>query len=256
MKKILTVFAALLIGAALAAPALAAEEGTPLEFVSAPANAAIAEGNAYPIIEGFDYAVMQSAVSTMPGEIGYVFDGSVQTMCGLDLTDLPTRTVSIYMTSHGPYTLSALAGAISSAEENLSLKVSVFGTNDSLLVDWTQIDLADTVYTLGDYVVFTASDYADGKTPADPAAYQFYRVDLTLMEGNSFILAELVFFRPEGTRLIPVYDSSDGVEPGEEPIGFVEYNPDETTEVEEPEAKLPFAKPFARKIAPIPTPYK
>lgn len=253
MKKVSTLLTAGLLGAMLAAPAFAADAAEPLLISPAPETVTT---SAYPVIEGFDYAFVKTSMSNASGDIGYFFDGTTNTLCGMDMTGLPTRTVSIYMTSYAPFTLSAVAGAFSSSEADLSMQVSVYGTNDSLLIDWTQIEFDPNIYSIGDYVVFTNIDYAEGaETPADPAVYQFYRVDLTLLSGNSFTLAELVFFRPEGTLMIPVYDTTDGVDIGEEPIGYIEFGGKETPVEDSTEEDNVVVKPFTRRISPIPTPY-
>lgn len=260
MKKVFTMLTTLLLGAILAAPAFAADAAEPLLISPAPEitdTAEVSAPQAYPVIEGFEYAFVKSSMSNASGDISYFFDGTTNTMCGMDMTGLPTRTVSIYMTSYAPYTLSAVAGVFSSSEADLSIQVSVYGANDSMLMDWTQIELDTNIYSLGDYVVFTNTDYAEGaEAAADPAVYQFYRVDLTLLAGNSFTLAELVFFRPEGPLMVPVYDTSDGVDIGEEPIGYVEFGAEKSAEepVEEEEQYIG-TKPFIRKLNPIPTPY-
>lgn len=254
MKKVFTMLTAVLLGAILAAPSFAADAAEPLLISPAPevADTAASQAEVYPVIEGFEYAFVKTSMSNASGDISYFFDGTTNTMCGMDMTGLPTRTVSIYMTSYAPFTLSAVAGVFSSAEADLSMKVSVYGTNDSLLMEWAQIELDSDIYSLGDYVVFTNTDYAeDAQAPGDPAVYQFYRVDLTLLEGNSFTLAELVFFRPEGPLMVPVYDTTDGVDIDEEPIGYVELGAEEPVE----EEQVIGTKPFSRKLSPIPTPY-
>lgn len=256
MKKTFTALTALLLGAALTAPAFAAE---PLLISPAPRIAAapqdtaesVEEKETYPVVEGFEYAFVKSATSNASGSIGYFFDGTTKTMCALDMTGLPMRSVSIYMTSVAPFTLSAIAAAFTSSDPDFSIQLSVYGTNDSLLKDWTKIELSETTETLGDYTLFRNADYAVGaKSPKNPAVYQFYRVDLTLLSGNSFALAELVLFRPEGALLIPVYDYSDGVEIDAEPVDYIEIR------AEEPEEEDVYvASPFRRKLAPAPTPY-
>lgn len=253
MKKFTALLTVGLVGTMLAAPAFAADAAEPLLISPAPETVT---ASAYPVIEGFDYAFVKSSMSNASGDIGYFFDGTTSTLCGMDMTGLPFRTVSIYMTSYAPFTLSAVAGVFSSSEADLSMQVSVYGTNDSLLVDWTQIELDANIYSIGDYTVFTNADYAEGaEAPADPAVYQFYRVDLTLLSGNSYTLAELVFFRPEGPLMIPVYDTTDGVELGEEPIGYIEFGGKVTPVEDIAEEESTIVKPFTRRISPIPTPY-
>ncbi len=261
MKKVFTILASLVLGAMLAAPAFAAEAAEPMLISPAPDLSVLTapEKEFYPVIKGFDYAPVKSSLSDASGAIDYFFDGSLKTMCGMDMTGLPYRTVSIYMTSYGPFTMSAMAASILSSEEDLSIQVRIYGTNDSLLEEWTEVKLSSEVTSMEDYLIFTNVDYEKGpRQPADPEKYQFYRIDLTLLEGNSFALAELVFFRPKGPLMVPVYDATNGVEVGEEPIGYEEYNPNPTVEApvveeEEPEVNLG-SKPFIRRVSPTPKP--
>lgn len=269
MKKAFTALTALLLGAALTAPAFAAE---PLLISPAPRIAAapqtsdenvenVEEKEVYPIIDGFEYAVVKSATSNASGSIGYFFDGTTKTMCAIDLSAFTRRVVSIYMTSSAPFTLSALAGAFVSDDPDVAIQLSVYGTNDSRLKDWTKIALSDEIEQMGDYTVFRNADYAAGKkAPESPATYQFYRLDLNLTSGTSFALSELVFFRPEGNLLLPVYDYSEGIELDAEPVGYVELirpEPEKAFAEDSPEetADASVAFPFRRKLTPAPTPY-
>lgn len=288
MKKIFSVLLSLLLCAAASLPALAdepekaaeASETTDVEAVSEPIHE-----EAYPIIEGMDYAFVNSSVSDAGGDISYLFDGSTLTRCTMDMTGLSSRTVSIYMTSLAPFTLSALACAFS-ASEAVSVDVTVFGTNDSLLTAWDEIPLSTDVYEIGGYAVFTNEKYAvpDENVPAtaeEPVVYQFYRVDLTLLEGNSFTVAEMVFFRPAGPLMAPVYENPAEVGINEEPVGekeiVIDSKPAEESEeepveipVEEEPAEIPVEeepaeeeyglrfegfKPFIRRIWPTPKPF-
>lgn len=268
MKKLFSTLTAVILAAMLTVSAFAEEavaENTPMPID----DAAVETAEAYPVIEGFDYVYISSSVSSVPGDIGFLFDGSTKTLCNLDMSDLPAegRSVSIYATSVGPFTLTALAGVFSSTEENTKMQVAVYGTNDSLLVDWNKIELSQNIYELGDYVVFTNNDYEEGaEAPAEPAVYQFYRIDITLLEGSSFALSELVLFRTPG-ELVPTKYVEEGAEESEtveEAEATETAEETETAEVpaeeadeETAEAGLKFEghKPFYRRIYPTPKPY-
>ncbi len=207
MKKTWMALTALLLSASMTVPALASE------LLIAPnpnaaAQTALSAGGAYPKIQGLDFAVITSSFSNEIKDTTAAVDGLAETACTFTATASAT-TLSVYVTSHAPYVLSAVAGLF----DEVVPAMAVYGTDDYGLTEWTAVPLAEETSVADGFTVVCAAD-------ENAPAYRFYRVDMTVGEGETVSLTELVVYRPEGKLRVPIYNTADGVDADEVPIGY------------------------------------
>lgn len=192
MKK--TLLALILAASALLAVSAGAEEAA-AEFTP-------------PVLEGYRSIIVTSSDSSIPGinekiNTSLIFDNLSSTGCTVEFVDiaegeeaaaeeagLPVadeKTVSVYTSSGVPHGMRAFAVNLEGAEGTV-LSINAYGTNDNLLLDWTQLELKTPGGTETDgYYVFEIA----GKIEK----YVFCRFDITLENGNVFTINELELYR-------------------------------------------------------------
>ena len=170
--------------------------------VSAGAEEAAAQ-SAPPVPEGYRSISVTSSDSAIPGtneriDTALIFDNLTSTGCtvefvsaseavseGLPIAD--KKSVSIYTSSGVPHGLCAFAVNLEGGKGTV-LSINVYGTNDNLLLDWTQLSLKSSKASETDgYYVFEI----DGKIEK----YAFCRFDITLENGSVFTINELELYR-------------------------------------------------------------
>lgn len=124
--------------------------------------------------------------------------------CGVE----NSNTLSIYTATRVPEALQAIAGLFD-GEKGTILGISVYATNDSLLIDWKQLTLKNPIEKIGEYDVLRIANY--------PQKYSFYRIDITVEEGSGFTLNELLLYKNVTNEPITYYESDGEVEAGETP---------------------------------------
>lgn len=246
-----TFLALLLSAAALFAINASAEEIAETAVEEAePIVAEVIEEVAPITVDGMERIIVTSSDSSIPGTSDKVdttvfFDGKSSTGCTIGFIEIPApaldengepivdeayadveiateKTLSIYTATRVPEALQTVA-ALLDGEVGTVLGVSVYATNDSLLMDWTQLTVINPVEKVDGYCVFEIAE--------EPVAYSFYRIDINLVEGNSFDLSELILFKNITDEPEYQYVSDGEVEAGETPE-LIEV-PTEEAEVEE-----------------------
>lgn len=255
MRKTQTALTALLLGAMLASPAFANELliSPKPDIIISPAPESVEETETSaedtkvtcPTIEGYDFALVTSSISGEGKDTTPALDRDSSTAYTFAATEEQT-TFSLYVTSYAPYALTAVGGMY----DGLIPTVEVYGSNDYTHTEWTKIELAAETTELDGFVVTKAAEAHKAELPA----YRFYRVDVTTAAGETVTLKELVLYRPAGKMLVPVYDTTDGVDVDEEPIGYKEVGSDEIIEVEKKPKVV--RKPFYIRIRPKSKPYQ
>ena len=199
MKKFLT----FLLTAALLAVApisIAAEETAPA------AEDAVVHVEPL-VLDGMTQIEVTSSDTNMDVDAANFYDALAETKCSITFpADAEARTFSVYTATKAPEAVTKFAAIIDGIKGTV-LTINVWGTNDSLLMDWTPIALsAENLET--EYAIFALPD--------NTTAYAFYRFDFTLEFGEFFDISELALFKPADAPDM-VYDLGDVVEEGEIP---------------------------------------
>ncbi len=198
MKKFLT-FALTAVLLACASVTVMAEEAVPAE------ETVVAE----PLtLEGMTEVVVTTSDSNFDADVANFYDALPETKCTITFSeDAEARTFSVYTATKVPEAIAKFA-AIVDGEKGTVITFEVYGTNDSLLLDWTPLAFGpESLET--EYAIFAL---ADNTTP-----YAFYRFDFTLELGSYFDLAELALFKVTTDAPEMEYDLGDVVEEGEIP---------------------------------------
>ena len=207
MKKFLT-FALTAVLLACASVTVLADEAAIAEETAAVETAeeiVIAE----PLtLEGMTQIVVTSSATDPTVASGNFYDAVPETKCTITFdAEAETKTFSVYTASKVPEALAKFA-AIVDGEKGTVITFEVYGTNDSLLLDWTPLAFGPENLDT-EYAIFAM---ADNSTP-----YAFYRFDFTLELGEYFDLAELVLFKETTDAPEMQYDLGEAVEAGEIP---------------------------------------
>lgn len=196
IRRLLSFAAALLITSSLAVSAYAADD---CELIA-------------PIeLEGKTKIVITSSVCTGVEDavLTDALDGLTSTYITVNFDEDGDKIFSIYTATRVPEPVSAFAAMIGGVS-GTTVKVSAYATNDSLLLDWVQLDLANPPAEEDGYFVFDVLD--------KPEKYSFYRIDLELMFGDEFTLVEFAMFDDitDEPEYMYVFDP-DGIDAGELP---------------------------------------
>ena len=207
------VLAGMLLAGSLAAPAYARE---PLIISPRPTAEVEEEADVYAPIEldGMTKIAVTSSVSEGSLEevdLTALYDGKSSTYITLDYTGDSYRLFSVYTATRVPEPLSAFA-AMFEGEWGTTIKVTAFGTNDSLLREWTNLSL--------DYTPKEKDGYKGFEIQDEPETYAFYRFDFELLVNDCVTISELVLFEEEndGPEYKYVIRDPDGIDPGEMPL--------------------------------------
>lgn len=204
MKKFLTFLltAALL---AMSSVSILADEVVE-ETAAAEETAVVAEPL---VIDGLTQIEVTSSDTNIEVDAANFFDSIAETKCKITFpAEAETKTFSVYTATKVPEAISNFA-AIIDGEKGTVITIEVYGTNDSLLLDWTPLAFsAESLDT--EYAIFAMAD--------NTTDYAFYRFDFTLETGDYFEIAELALFEVTTDEPEMMYDITDGVvEEGETP---------------------------------------
>ncbi|MGN1345857.1 MAG: hypothetical protein ACI4V1_03675, partial [Eubacteriales bacterium] len=158
MKKFLTL---LLTAALLATASTGVFADEAVETAEAPAAAA--EETVVPAtitIEGLTQVEVTTSDTSLDVDAANFYDTLAETRCRIEFApDAEETTFSVYTATKVPEAISKFA-AILDGEPGTILTIEVYGTNDSLLLDWTPIALVqeEEVTVIGDYAVLSIAD--------------------------------------------------------------------------------------------------
>lgn len=186
-------------------------------------------------VDGMEQITVTSSDTSAAVDAVNFYDHSAETKCKITFAAEEEKIFSVYTATKVPEALSAFA-AILEGESGTVLTLSVYGTNDSLLVDWTPLAIEETIDTIGDFAVFKIADEA--------VKYSFYRFDFVLELGDYFELSELALFAPVTDEPELEYAATDVIEPGETPelvpvAGEITEPADETVDEAEDSVAAP-----------------
>lgn len=173
-------------------------------------------------IDGMTKVEVTSSDASLDVDTGNFYDTLPETKCTITFdAEAETRTFSVYTATRVPEAIANFA-TILDGEKGTVITIEVYGSNDSLLLDWTPLAFGPENLG-GEYAIFSLSD---NTTP-----YAFYRFDFTLELGDYFDLAELALFKVTTDAPAMEYDLGEVVEEGEIPALVP------VTEAEEAEAE-------------------
>jgi hypothetical protein len=177
MKKFLTFALAALLLACTPAAVLADDA------VAEEAAVAVAEPL---VLEGMTQMEVTSSDTSLDADAGNFYDALPETKCTITFdADAEEKIFTVYTATKIPEDLAKFA-AILDGEKGSVVTIEVYGTNDSLLLDWTPLVFApESLET--EYAIFAMEE--------DSTRYAFYRFDFTLELGEYFDLAELALSR-------------------------------------------------------------
>lgn len=180
------------------------------------------------VLDGLTQVEVTSSDTNIDVDAANFYDSIADTKCKIAFdAETGTRTFSVYTATKVPEAISNFA-AIIDGEKGTVITIEVYGTNESLLLDWTP--LAFSAESLdSEYAIFSL---ADSTTP-----YAFYRFDFTIDLGEYFELAELALFKVTTDGPEMKYDISDAVEEGEIPAVVPVEEVEETAAIEEESAE-------------------
>lgn len=213
MKKITLLAAVLIVAMLLAA------------HVSADAPTAPVEIAAEPIVTVTEVGLRRLPVTSAmvegveAGPITALFDARSEPALVVDLADSEDKTFTLLTSSGVPQTLAAF-GILTDGAPGAQITLRVWGSNDSLLKEWTPLPLIQSVGEQNGFKMFhiqkTAADWKSA------ASYTFYRFEFTAdfgdgSEYSSYNLREIVLLRPESDEPDMTYAVVEAVEAGEYP---------------------------------------
>ena len=161
-------------------------------------------------IEGAAPVKVTTSDTNMDVDVANFYDALPETKCTITFdADEETKTLSVYTATKVPEALTNFA-AIVDGEKGTVITMEVYGTNDSLLLEWNPLIFSLTDQTADpNYAIFSIVD--------NTTAYAFYRFDFTLELGDYFELSELALFKAPTDAPEMEYDLGDVVEAGEMP---------------------------------------
>jgi len=159
-------------------------------------------------IDGMTQIEVTSSASNFDVNVANFYDSIPETKCTIAFdAEAETKTFSVYTATKVPEAIANFAAIVDGVKGTV-ITIEVYGTNDSLLLDWTPLAFGpDSLDT--EYAIF---GLADNTTP-----YAFYRFDFTLELGDYFDIAELALFKVTTDAPEMQYDLGDFVEEGEIP---------------------------------------
>lgn len=182
MKKIVSILVSLIILATMAVSA-SALDATP-DIAANPAKSADAGGYVFYTVEGMEHiTVTSSNCPLMTSKTGsaVLFDHNKDTGYTFTFKEGEEKTVTVYAASRECLILDRLA-TIAGAP-GTTFNVTVYGTDDASLKDWTL--LGNTPVGIDD------DGFAVRDIPGIDKGYAFYRIDFTLKEGNEITVSEI-----------------------------------------------------------------
>ena len=185
------------------------------------------------------------------GPVSVLFDGLSDAAMTVDLAESEDKTFTLTTSSGVPQTLAAF-GVLTDSVPGAQVTLRVWGSNDSLLKEWTPLPLIQSVGEQNGFKVFhiqnTAADWKSVQS------YAFYRFEFTADFGDTGVTAynlrEVILLRPVSDEPDMVYATVDSVEPGElpplVPVELPELPEETPAEAAEPEAPAEETVPAGR----------
>lgn len=199
MKKFLTFALAAILLACTPAAVLADEA------IAEEAAVTIAEPL---VLDGMTQVAVTSSDTNLEADAANFYDAIPETKCTITFdAEAEEKTFSVYTATRVPEALAKFAAIVDGVKGTV-VTIEVYGTNDSLLLDWTPLAFGpESLET--EYAIFAMAD--------NSTTYAFYRFDFTLELGEYFDLAELALFKVTTDGPEMQYDLGEVVEEGEMP---------------------------------------
>lgn len=176
------------------------------------------------VLDGMTQIEVTTADSNIEADVANFFDSMPETACVIAFPeDAESKTFSVYTATRVPEALAKFA-AIVDGEKGTVLTFEVYGTNDSLLLDWTPLVFGPESLE-SEYAIFAMAD--------DSTEYAFYRFDFTVEVGDYFELAELVLFEITNDDPEMMYDIQGDVVDLDNPPALIPVPEVEEAEEEE-----------------------
>ena len=193
---------------------------------------AAADAPAAPAEVAADLAVTVSEVGLRPlpvtsamtkgagaGSVSLLFDSRSDPAMVVDVKDSEDKTFTLITSSGVPQTLSAF-GILTDGVHGTEITLRVWGSNDSLLEEWTPLPLVQSIGEQNGFRVFHIQNPTGDWKNVTP--YAFYRFEFTADFGEApepspYNLREVILLRPESDEPDMVYAVVDAVKPGEYP---------------------------------------
>lgn len=139
-------------------------------------------------LDGMDRVLVTSSYS--PDGDGKIdtaplFDHRTGTGCMFDFTDSESKTFTLYIGSRDSEIVNKFSGLFAGAE-GTEVEIAFYATDNPELTEWTMLDVRPLEKD-GDWHVIEVENIEKG--------YAFYRIDFTLLTGDSFGILELSLFR-------------------------------------------------------------
>lgn len=139
-------------------------------------------------LDGMDRVIVTSSYS--PDSDGKIdtaplFDHRTETGCMFDFADSESKTFTLYIGSRDSEIVNKFSGLFAGVE-GTEVEIAFYATDNSELTEWTMLDVHPLVKD-GDWHVIEVENIEKG--------YAFYRIDFTLLTGDSFGILELSLFR-------------------------------------------------------------
>ncbi|MBR5313250.1 MAG: hypothetical protein IKU40_10260 [Clostridia bacterium] len=177
------------------------------------------------VLEGMTQVAVTTSDTSLDADVRNFYDAIPETKCTITFdAEAEEKIFSVYTATKVPEDLAKFA-VILDGEKGSVVTVEVYGTNDSLLLDWTPLAFGpESLET--EYAIFAMEE--------DFTRYAFYRFDFTLELGEYFDLAELALYKVTTDEPEMQYDLGEVVEEGEMPalIPVEEAIAEEITEEE------------------------
>lgn len=160
------------------------------------------------VLDGMTQVAVTSSDSSLDADVSNFYDAISETKCTITFdAEAEEKIFSVYTATKVPEALAKFA-VVLDGEKGSIVTIEVYGTNDSLLLDWTPLAFGmESVEE--EYAVFAMAD--------NSTRYAFYRFDFTLELGEYFDLAELALYKVTTDEPEMQYDIGDSVEEGEIP---------------------------------------
>lgn len=169
------------------------------------------DGVSATVVEGKERVTVASSVSDLGAEydISNIFDSDSST--GLMFSfgeENETKVVNIYTALSGRAVADTYALMVG-GESGTVIAVNVYGTNDSTLSDWYQLQVVNPAVEQDGFKVFEVKEFA--------RKYAYYRFEFVLLSGEYFTISELALYCDEGDSVVTKYVSDGEVEEGTSP---------------------------------------
>lgn len=162
------------------------------------------------VVEGKERVAVTSSVSDFGAEydMGDIFDCDASTALKFSFDEEDEKAVNVYTAISGRAVVDTFAVMVG-GESGTVVAVNVYGTNDSTLNDWYQLQVINPAVEQDGFKVFEVKEFA--------RKYAYYRFEFILLSGEYFTLSELALYCDEGKAVVTKYISDGEVEEGTTP---------------------------------------